>query len=139
MLAVVKVQRIGRNNRRQSTLIERKRRERNRLRCNSCCVHGRSFGVPKSGKRSAQINERLISRVPASASRPRRHRLTPRRGNSASHRHSRKDVHFFAHRRTSPLLLVRWTRAEVSPVLNVKRLPGPCRGSTCFGQKQMSM
>ena len=30
-------------------------------------------------------------------------------------------------------------RAEVSPVLNVKRLPGPCRGSSGFGPKQFSI
>ena len=41
-----------------------------------------------------------------------------------------------AHIRTSPLLVDILTRAPLSPLLNVRREPGPCRGSAGFGPKQ---
>jgi len=45
MFAIVKVQGVRRNDRRERSLIEWKRWERNRLRYNCCGVHERSYDL----------------------------------------------------------------------------------------------
>jgi hypothetical protein len=80
-----------------------------------------------------QAIEQSIYRLAATASTPRRLTLTARWEGFAGPSICRAPIratpfflrHFFVHNRTSPLLLVRCTRALVLPVLKVKCLPGP--------------